>query len=110
MVKIQRKLKRKRKQKRNGGGHLRGALRAPQAGSLAFVSVFIFVSIYVQFEFEICKKSTQTIISEIFEHPRRKKPYQVGQRRNVRSNFFAGKVWRRKMKRQESSETRFDKV
>ena len=30
----------------------RGALRAPRAGSPAFVSVFVFVLIYVQFEFE----------------------------------------------------------
>ena len=30
----------------------RGALRAPRAGSPAFVSVFVFVLIYVQFEFK----------------------------------------------------------
>ena len=42
-IQIKRKLKRKRKQKRNGGGHLRGALRAPRAGSPACIFAFVFV-------------------------------------------------------------------
>ena len=41
----------KRKQKRNGWSNLRGALRAPLAGSPTCVFVFVFVLIYVEFEF-----------------------------------------------------------
>ena len=35
--------------------------------------------------------STQAIIHEIFAHPRRQKPYQIWQKRNFWSEFFAGK-------------------
>ena len=46
---IQCKSKRKRKQKRNGEATYGGALRAPLADSPAWV--FVFVLIYVEFEF-----------------------------------------------------------
>ena len=50
-VQIKRKFKRKRKQKRNGEDTYGGALRAPRAVSPACIFVFVFVLIYVKFEF-----------------------------------------------------------
>ena len=50
-IQIKRKLKRKRKQNRKGGSNLRGAYRAPHAGSPACAFVFVFDLIYAEFEF-----------------------------------------------------------